>query len=218
MDKLNLVIGNKNYSSWSLRPWLAMTMAGIDFDETLILLDSPETKTQISEYSGGGRVPILRHGNVTIWETLAILEYLAETFPEKNLWPKAKAARAVARAVSNEMHAGFSSLRSACPMNLRRPPKPIVLSDAIKEDITRIEDIWRDCRQAHGKDGPFLFGNFCIADAMFAPVVTRFETYAIAVSADTRAYMDTLLATPAFQQWKSAALKETWILPHDEVD
>jgi len=218
MDKLHLIIGNKNYSSWSLRPWLAMTIAGLDFDETLILLDTPDTKRQIAEHSKAGRVPILRHGTVTIWETLAILEYLAETFPEKNLWPADKAARAVARAVSNEMHAGFLSFRNACPMNLRRPPKPIVLSDEVRADIARLEDIWRDCRRAYGQGGKFLFGSFCIADAMFAPVVTRLETYAIAVSADTRAYMDTLLATPAFQKWKSAALKETWILPHDEVD
>ena len=118
MDKLNLVIGNKNYSSWSLRPWLAMTMAGIDFDETLILLDTLETKKQIAEHSRAGRVPILRHGNVTIWETLAIWEYLAETFPEKNLWPKAKAARAVARAVSNEMHAGFLKSPQRLPNEL----------------------------------------------------------------------------------------------------
>ena len=218
MAKLNLIIANKNYSSWSLRPWLAMTITGIEFDETLILLDTPDTKKQIAEHSKAGRVPVLRHGNVTIWETLAILEYLAETFPEKNLWPKAQAARAMARAVSNEMHAGFSSLRNACPMNLRRLPKPIALSEEIKADIARIEDIWRDCRQAYGKGGEFLFGSFCIADAMFAPVVARFETYAIPVAKDSRAYMDTVLATPAFQKWKSAALKETWILPHDEVD
>lgn len=218
MAKLDLIIANKNYSSWSLRPWLAMTMAGLEFDETLILLDAPDTKKQIAGHSKAGRVPILRHGKVIIWETLAILEYLAETFPEKNLWPPAKAARAMARAVSNEMHAGFSSLRIACPMNLRRPPKPIALSEEIKADIARIEDIWRDCRQAYGKGGEFLFGSFCIADAMFAPVVTRFETYAIPVAKDSRAYMATVLATPAFQKWKSAALEETWILPHDEVD
>jgi glutathione S-transferase len=218
MDKLNLIIGNKNYSSWSLRPWLAMTMVGLDFAETLILLDAPDTKKQIAEHSKAGRVPVLRHGNVAIWETLAILEYLAETYPEKHFWPTDKTARAVARAVSNEMHAGFSSLRNACPMNLRRPAKPIALSDDIRADIARIEDIWRDCRQAYGKGGEFLFGSFCIADAMFAPVVARFETYAIPVAKDTRAYMDSVLATAAFQKWKSAALKETWILPHDEVD
>jgi glutathione S-transferase len=218
MAKLNLIIGNKNYSSWSLRPWLAMTMAGIEFDETLILLDTPDTKKQIAEHSKAGRVPILRHGNAAIWETLAILEYLAETFPEKNLWPRAKAARAVARAVSNEMHAGFSSLRNACPMNLRRPPKPVMLNDATRADIARIEEIWRDCRKIHGKGGKFLFGRFCNADAMFAPVVTRFETYAIPVAKDSREYMDAVMATKAFQKWKSAALKETWIVPHDEVD
>ena len=218
MAKLHLIIGNKNYSSWSLRPWLAMTMAGLDFDETLILLDTPDTKKQIAEHSKAGRVPILRHGKVTIWETLAILEYLAETFPEKNFWPKAKAARAVARAISNEMHAGFSGLRNACPMNLRRPHKPIMLNDEIRADVARIEEIWRDCRKTYGKGGKFLFGRFCNADAMFAPVVTRFETYAIPVAKDTRAYMDTVLATKAFQKWKSAALKETWILPRDEVD
>lgn len=218
MAKLNLIIANKNYSSWSLRPWLAMTMAGLDFDETLILLDTPGTKKQIAEHSKAGRVPILRHGKVTVWETLAILEYLAETFPEKNFWPKAKAARAVARSISNEMHAGFSGLRNACPMNLRRPQKPVVLNEATRADIARIEEIWRDCRKTYGKGGKFLFGKFCNADAMFAPVVTRFETYAIPVAKDTRAYMDAVLATKAFQKWKSAALKETWIVPHDEVD
>ena len=218
MAKLNLIIANKNYSSWSLRPWLAMTMAGLEFDEILILLDTPDTKKQISEHSKAGRVPILRHGKVTIWETLAILEYLAETFPEKNFWPPAKAARAVARAVSNEMHAGFSSLRNACPMNLRRPHKPIMLNDEIRADAERIEEIWRDCRKTYGKGGKFLFGRFCNADAMFAPIVTRFETYAIPVAKDTRAYMEAVMATKAFQKWKSAALKETWILPHDEVD
>lgn len=218
MAKLHLIIANRNYSSWSLRPWLAMTMAGLDFDETLIQLDTPAMKKQIAEHSRAGRLPVLRHGNVSVWESLAILEYLAETFPEKNFWPKTKATRAVARAISNEMHAGFSGLRNTCPMNLRRPQKPIALNDATRADIARIEEIWRDCRKTYGKGGRFLFGKFCNADAMFAPVVTRFETYAIPVAGDTRAYMDAVLATPAFQKWKAAALKETWIVPHDEVD
>ncbi len=218
MAKLHLVIGNKNYSSWSLRPWLAMTMAGLDFDETLILLDTPHTKKQIAQHSKAGRLPILHHGKVTIWETLAILEYLADTFPEENFWPKTKAARAVARSISNEMHAGFSGLRNACPMNLRRPQKPVMLNDQTRADIARIEEIWRDCRKTYGKGGKFLFGRFCNADAMFAPVVTRFETYAIPVAKDTRAYMDAVMATKAFQKWTSAALKETWIVPSDEVD
>ena len=218
MAKLHLVIGNKNYSSWSLLPWMAMTMAGLDFDETIIPLDTPATKKQIAGHSGAGRLPVLHHGKITIWETLAILEYLAETFPEKNFWPKNKAARAMARAVSNEMHASFSGLRDACPMNLRRPQKPVVLNEATKADVARIEAIWRECRKTYGKGGKFLFGKFCNADAMFAPVVTRFETYAVPVAKDTRAYMNAVLATKAFQTWKSAALKESWIVPHDEVD
>ncbi len=218
MAKLHLIIANKNYSSWSLRPWMAMAMAGLDFDESMIPLDMPATKKQIAEHSPAGRLPVLRHGRITVWETLAILEYLAETYPEKNLWPKSKPTRAMARAVSNEMHAGFSSLRNACPMNLRRPPKAVPLNDATRADIARIEEIWRDCRKTYGKGGKFLFGKFSNADAMFAPVVTRFETYAIPVAKDTKAYMDTVMTTKAFQAWKSAALKETWIVPHDEVD
>ena len=139
MARLKLVIANKNYSSWSLRPWIAMTMAGLPFDESMILLDTPVMKKQIAEHSGAGQLPVLHNGKITVWETLAILEYLAETFPEKNLWPKSKAERAVARAISNEMHAGFSSLRNACPMNLRRPHKPVALNDATKADIARID-------------------------------------------------------------------------------
>ncbi len=218
MVKLHLVIANKNYSSWSLRPWITMTMAGLPFNESMILLDTPVMKKQIAEHSGAGRLPVLHHGKITVWETLAILEYLAETFPEKNLWPKSKAARSVARAISNEMHAGFTGLRNACPMNLRRPVKPIVLNEAAKADVARIEQIWRECRKSYGKGGKFLFGKFCNADAMFAPVVTRFETYAIPVAKETRAYMDAVIATKAFQTWKAAALKETWVVPHDEVD
>jgi glutathione S-transferase len=218
MAKLHLVIANKNYSSWSLRPWMAMAMAGLPFDETIIPLDTPATKNQIAKHSGAGRLPVLHHGKITIWETLAILEYLAETFPKKNLWPKSKSARALARAISNEMHAGFTGLRDACPMNLHRSPKPVMLNDATRADIARIEEIWRECRKTYGKGGKFLFGKFCIADAMFAPVVTRFETYAIPVGRETKAYMDAVTSTRAFQSWKAAALKESWIVAHDEVD
>jgi glutathione S-transferase len=218
MSKLHLIVGNKNYSSWSLRPWLAMTHAGIPFDETVIALDMPDTKAKIAQYSPAGKVPILHHGKVAIWETLAILEYVAEIFPEKKLWPAGKAARAMARAISNEMHAGFTALRSACPMNLHRPQKPVALSDAAKRDVARIEDIWKMARSTHGKSGKFLFGRFSIADAMFAPVVTRFDTYAIPVSKESRTYMDAVLGLPAFQNWKAAGLKETWVIAEDEVD
>jgi glutathione S-transferase len=218
VSKLQLVIGNKNYSSWSLRPWMAMTMAGIPFRETLIPLDTPETAGLIAQHSAAGRVPVLLHGRQTVWESLAILEYLAELFPEKHLWPKAVTARAVARAVANEMHAGFSALRNACPMNLRRPKRPIELSEQVMKDVARIEHIWRDCRTKFGKGGKFLFGRFSIADAMYTPVVTRFDTYAMNVADDTRAYMDTVMNTEAFLAWREAALKETWVIPAEEVD
>ena len=218
MSSLHLIIGNKNYSSWSLRPWMALSMAGIPFRETVIPLDTPDTARLIAEHSRAGRVPVLHHGRTSIWESLAIMEYLAELFPEKHLWPKATAARALARSVSNEIHAGFSALRNDCPMNLRRPRKPVPLSDAVLRDVKRIEDLWREARARYGKGGKFLFGKFSIADAMFAPVVTRFDTFAIPVADDTRAYMDHVMNTEAFRSWKEAALKEEWIVPSDEVD
>ena len=218
MSRLHLIVGNKNYSSWSMRPWMAMTMAKLPFEETVIQLDVPETQKLIAEHSKAGRVPVLHHGKRVIWESLAILEYLAETFPEKNLWPKSAAARAVARSVSNEMHGGFSALRNACPMNLRRPRKPVALSDAALKDVARIEQIWRDCRGEFGKNGKFLFGRFGNADAMFAPIVTRFDTYDITLGSEARQYMANVTATPALQAWKQAALKEDWIIAADEVD
>jgi glutathione S-transferase len=218
MSKLHLVIGNKNYSSWSLRPWIAMTMARLPFTETVIQLDAPDTKRLLGEHTKAGRVPVLQHGKLTVWESLAIMEYLAETFPEKKFWPTGKAARAIARAISNEMHAGFSALRNACPMNLRREKKPVPMSDAARADCQRIIALWRDCREAYGKGGKFLFGKFSIADAMYAPIVTRFDTYAVPVDKDTRAYMDAVMNTRAFREWKEAALKETWRIAEDEVD
>ncbi len=147
MAQLHLVIGNKNYSSWSLRPWMALTMAHIPFEETVIPLDQPHTKKRISEHSAAGRVPVLRHGKLTVWESLAILEYLAEIFPEKKLWPQGKAARAAARSAANEMHCGFAALRDACPMNLRRPRKAVALNEAVNTDIVRIDALWRECRK-----------------------------------------------------------------------
>jgi glutathione S-transferase len=216
--KLHLIIGNKNYSSWSLRPWMALSMAHIPFDETIIPLSRPQTKKSILEHSGAGKVPVLHHGKLTIWETISILEYLAEVFPDKKLWPEGKAARAAARSATSEMHCGFAALRSACPMNLHRPRKAIALADMVKADIARIDTLWRDCRRAHGKKGRFLFGGFSNADAMFAPVVTRFDTYDIKVSPESRAYVDAVLATPAFQAWKTAALLETWTIASEEID
>jgi glutathione S-transferase len=217
MGRLTLVIGNRVFSSWSLRPWFAMTMVGLPFEEIVIPLDKSDTKRQIAEHTKAGRVPVLYHGKIKIWDSLAILEYLAETFPEKKLWPQGQSARAVARAVSNEMHSGFSALRSECAMNLRRPRMPTQMSDAAQADVSRIETIWQDCREKYGKSGKYLFGRFSIADAMFAPVATRFDTYALPVGDVARAYIKTILDSKTFRSWKDAALQETWDLPRTEV-
>lgn len=217
MAQLCLVIGNKSYSSWSLRPWMALSIARIPFEEVLIPLYQPQTKRKITEYSAAGKVPVLRHGKLTVWESLAILEYLAEAFPDRKLWPEGKAARAAARSAASEMHCGFAALRNTCPMNLRRPRKAVALGDAVMGDISRIDQLWRDCRRTYGKKGRFLFGGFGNVDAMFAPVVARFDTYDIKVSAESRAYMDAMLATPAFQSWKKAALEEPWTISAWEV-
>ena len=213
---LQLIIGNKNYSSWSLRPWLAMKVAGIAFEETLISLDAADFKARVRSWSGAGKVPVLVDGDTCVWESLAILEYLAEQFP--SLWPKQKRARAHARAISAEMHTGFQPLRRHLPMNIRRPVKPRPLDQGVAADAARIDAIWNECRAQFGGDGPFLYGAFCAADAMYAPVVWRFHTYAVAVSANVRSYMDAIIALPASREWREAARREPWILPHDEVD
>ena len=213
---LRLIIGNKNYSSWSLRPWLALKGAGIAFEETVISLDAPDFKVRVTALSGAGRVPVLIDGDVRVWESLAILEYLAEKFPNAGLWPKDAGARAHARAIACEMHAGFQPLRRRLPMNVARPVKPLALDDGGASDVARIDAIWSGCRAKFG--GPFLFGRFGAADAMYAPVVWRFHTYAVEVSAASRAYMRAVMALPAWIEWRDAARRETWVLPHDEVD
>lgn len=220
MAKPVLVIGNKNYSSWSLRPYMMLAMAGIPFDEKMIRFGEPEFGIAVRKVSAAARVPVLLHNGNIIWDSLAILEYLAETFPKKTVWPKNKKARALARSASAEMHSSFGAIRNACPMNLRRPAKlpPGGMTEAIQKDVRRIENLWAQCRKAHAKGGPFLFGKFSAADAMYAPVVARLETFAVPVKPDTRRYMDAILKTAAFQNWKTAALKEAWIVPEDEVD
>jgi len=215
---LQLVIGNKNYSSWSLRPWLAMKAAGIAFDETLVSLDAKDFKAHVTALSGAGRVPVLIDGEVRVWESLAILEYLAEKFSAAGLWPKHAAARAYARAISSEMHSGFMALRRHLPMNLARPVKKRALDDGAATDAARIDTIWSECRVRFGAGGAFLFGAFGAADAMYAPVVWRFHTYAVDVSPAARAYMDAVIALPASIEWREAARREPWVLPHDEVD
>jgi glutathione S-transferase len=216
--RMRLIIGNKNYSSWSLRPWLAMKSAAIAFEETLISLEAPDFKARVTAVSPAGRVPVLIDGEVLVWESLAILEYLADKFPVAGLWPAEAGARAFARAISSEMHAGFVPLRRHLPMNMWRPVKPRLLDDAVKTDVARIDAIWNACRADFGGGGAFLFGRFGAADAMYAPVVSRFHTYAVEVSDTARAYMRAVMALPAFIEWRDAARRETWVLPHDEVD
>ena len=215
---LTLVIGNKNYSSWSFRPWIAMKVAGIAFEDVVISLNADDFKSRTAKISGTGKVPTLVHGDVHVWESLAILEYLAETFPAAKLWPDDADARAHARTISSEMHAGFTALRRACPMNMARPVKRRELNDETKANVRRIEALWADSRARFGKGGPFLFGAFGAADAMYAPIVARFHTYDVEVGAPARAYMEAIMALPAWADWRAAALKEPWVLPEDEVD
>jgi glutathione S-transferase len=215
---LTLIIGNKNYSSWSLRPWIAMKVARIPFSETVVPLETPGFKSQVGAISGSGKVPALVDGDVHVWESLAILEYLAEKFPAAELWPADAPARAHARAIAAEMHAGFVPLRRHCPMNFWRPVRKRDLTPEAAHDVRRIDAIWSDCRERFGQGGPFLFGDFGAADAMYAPVVSRFHTYAVEVSAASRAYMEAVMALPAWREWDSAARKEEWVLAKDEVD
>ncbi|MCR4377426.1 MAG: glutathione S-transferase family protein [Rhodospirillales bacterium] len=217
MAKPLLIIGNKNYSSWSLRPWLALKVAGIEFDEQVVPLFGDDWATRKAELPSG-TVPVLQHDCIAIWETLAILEYAAETWPNAHLWPQDKTTRAVARAAANEMHAGFAKVRSHMPMNIRGSYPGRGLHPGVAETIRRIETLWGECRARFGQGGDFLFGEFCIADAMFAPVVSRFSTYAVPLNAVCQAYRDAVQALPAMQEWSVAALAEPWIIDEDEID
>lgn len=195
-----------------------MKVAGIKFEETVIPLDASDFKARVTALGGPGRVPVLSDGDVRVWESLAILEYLAEKLPAAGLWPKQTAERAHARAIASEMLAGFVSVRNHLPMNVARPVKVRALDPGSVKDVTRIDAIWTGCRNKYSGDGPFLFGSFGAADAMFAPVVWRFHTYAVEVSPTAAAYMRAMMALPAWQEWREAARRETWVLPHDEVD
>lgn len=216
---LTLTIGNKAYSSWSLRPWLPMTHFGLRFDENLIRLDQPDTAPAIRAVSPAGRVPVLTDGAITVWDSLAILDYLDEYYLKGRLWPLDRPARAMARSISCEMHSGFVALRTHCPHNVRRDPaKPFLLMDQVRPDVARIEAIWRDCRAKFGQNGQFLFGTFGAADAMYAPVVNRFHYYGIPVAEDTRRYMDAMLGLPAMIAWKKAADAEPWVIADSEAN
>lgn len=200
---MTLVIGTKQFSSWSLRPWLAAKMAGIAFDEVLITLRQPETKAEILKYSPSGKVPCLIHDQLTIWDSLAICEYLAELHP--TLWPESRDARAVARAVSAEMHSGFPNLRNACSMDVCAVTPLESVPPEVTAEVDRIVALWSQCRTRFGANGPFLFGRFSIADAMFAPVVSRFTAFALSTDPVATAYCDAIWSLPAMQEWKQAA-------------
>jgi len=204
--RLTLVIGNKNYSSWSLRPWLAMKQTGIPLVEQRIALYQPDSRRRVLEHSPSGKVPVLKDGATTVWDSLAILEYLAEVFPDRGLWPQNAAARASARSMSAEMHSGFTALRARMPMNLRNSYPGRGLTPEVEADIARIVRLWTECRAT--ASGPFLFGHFCIADAMFAPVATRFVTYGVKLPPACQRYVETLIALPALQLWYADARAE----------
>ncbi|HZX29072.1 MAG TPA: glutathione S-transferase family protein [Telluria sp.] len=207
---LTLVIGNKNYSSWSMRPWVAMTAFAIPFTEVRILLDQPDTQLKIADYSAAGRVPVLVAGDMTIWDSLAICEYVAELFPDKALWPRDVAARAMARSVVAEMHSGFGDLRNCMPMNIRASLPGKGRTPQSQADIGRISEIWEECLSRFGHH-QFLFGEFSIADAFFAPVVMRFRTYGVALAPALQAYCERVQAHPAVARWIKEALEETEI-------
>ncbi len=211
-----LVIANKLYSSWSLRPWLLMTALDIPFQETVIAMYQPDTKSRMLSFGPTGKVPVLIDDDVTVWESLAIVEYLAERFPCKAIWPVAVEARAHARSVAAEMHAGFQALRSTCPMNLRARFAAPVMTDALAGDVARIQELWAGTRDRFANGGAFLYGEFSAADAMYAPVVTRLDSYAIPVTSQSRRYMDAILGHPAFVAWRTAALAEPWRIGHYE--
>ena len=215
---LKLVIANKAYSSWSLRPWILLAHFKIPFEEVVIPLDQPDTRARILEYAPTGKCPSLQDGAIAVWESLAIIEYVAEKYPDKAIWPRGKAARAQARSLTSEMHAGFQALRQHCPTHFRRPVRKIALTEAVEADVARIEAAWAHARKTFGAAGPFLFGRFSAADAMFAPVVNRFHVYDVAVGPATRDYMDAVMALPAWKAWIKDAEAEPWRIEKYESD
>jgi glutathione S-transferase len=216
MSNLTLVIGNKNYSSWSLRPWILMKHLGLEFQELLIPLYQPGAREELDKHCPGGKVPVLHQGGVCIWESLAICEHVAELAGRG--WPKALEARAMARSICAEMHAGFFELRNAWPMNSRARNRRVPMTPRVQADVERVEKIWSECRSRFGASGgPWLFGEYSVADAMFAPVVLRFNTYGEGFSDNTRAYMTTVIEDPPMQEWMQAGEKEPWKIASSDV-
>ena len=215
MAATKLILGNKTYSSWSLRGWLAARLAGIDFEEVVIFLYKPGSRAEILKHSPAGKVPTLVVDGEPVWDSLAIAEYLAETCPDKALWPADPAARRLARCVTAEMHAGFQALRKALPMDLSRRAPRESLAPEVQGDIDRVQAIWRDCRGRFGQGGGFLFGKATIADAFYAPVVTRFRSYEVKLDPVAEAYCEAVMAWPLMQEWAAAAAEETEVLVYD---
>ncbi len=214
--KPKLVIGNKNYSSWSLRPWLLMKEAGIDFDEQRIVLDTPTAKHEIAEFSPSGRVPVLLLGDLAVWDSLAICETVAERWPDCRLWPADADERAHARSIAAEMHSGFHVLRECMPMNCRAMGRKVPIPDELGADIDRVIAIWSECHKRFGDRGGWLFGDFSVADAMYAPVVLRLRTYGINLPESAGYYPHRLLESKAMQSWLAAAECETEVIEADE--
>jgi glutathione S-transferase len=210
MERPTLIIANRNYSSWSLRAWLALEATGQQFEEIVIPLGQPDTTDNILQWSPTGRVPAFRHGEIVLWDSLAICEHLAESFPDVGLWPTEKHARATARSVVAEMHSGFVALRKHMPMNLRASYPGARREPGVEEDISRITTIWEECRANYGSSGDLLFGSFTIADAFYAPVVSRFLTYGVSPGGVAGEYMDAVWALPAMQDWAAKAQAEPW--------
>jgi glutathione S-transferase len=213
---MKLVIGNKNYSTWSLRPWFLLRHAGIPFEEEVVDFNAGDFKERVTRYSSAGKVPVLVDGELVVWDSLAIAEYVAEKFPEKGLWPHGREARAIARATCAEMHSSFQAMRSFLTMNCQVRFANVLLPKQARRDVSRIIEIWRDCRQRFGADGPFLFGRFTVADAFFAPVTVRFTAYGIDLPAVAQQYVAMIQGLPAMQEWIAAARTETSFVEHDE--
>jgi len=217
MSRYSLVLGNKNYSSWSLRPWLVMRHLDLEFEETIVPLLVDGFKEELLKHSASGKVPVLKVEGNEIWDSLAICEYLNDRYPAGQLWPMDEYAKAIARSVSYEMHSGFFNIRNDMPMNMRRIVDGFEPSSLCQQDIERVLEIWESCRERFGQNGPFLFGEFSIADAMFAPVVSRFNTYKIPMSGNVAAYVQTVLDMPLMQEWKKTAIGEAWVIDQVEL-
>lgn len=216
-SSLKLIVGNKNYSSWSLRPWLVLRHFQIPFEEETVLLDTPATRSRLLQFSGSAKVPVLVDRDIRIWDSLAIIEYLAEQFPECSIWPNSPVARAEARSISAEMHSGFLALRTEMPLNCRARGRTVQVSEALGCDICRVIELWSDLRTRFAAVGPWLFGEFSAADAMYAPVALRFVTYGVEVEEPAHSFVEAMLESVAVRDWLSAAQSEPEILPSGEV-